>query len=1079
MSDGFSIDDILAEVDKKRGASDGDSKKPELDEILTVKPEPRQEPSERSVNSKTSVSARNIGVTEILDEKKIRGALRERDSMSVTRILNGEELKKRYDEEPHSARVKEPPAHKRAPTQSAPNASGSDINGYSAKPEKEDKPDPLPERKQRGKHRRNDFPTADIIFRKAKVMPKPLIDPDGLELKETAPSEAPPASVTEIFEKPAPPASLEKREKPNKGASFSIGESKKTDDAGASGIASPVDTVGFIFPGLEGSQRIDDPKTEALKKRGEAILERDLSLEKPLEQIDALNPYDMLPEQDDGRFISVLSGDTKGIADGDLKELSGKNQGASAEAATSEVVKAYVPNTPNSVKPAVKAEQREKAASLNEKVRRSNTALIESLNKAIKEKRASDVKAYRTLPVEGALHAPEDKTARVLPLTHGLNIDYKKQILTDTSLPLTEDPQLLERRMNELAGKRKRKIRDFVLEDIDEDKDPNDYDGEDERAKDEYEDYDTAKQTWQDLCETHKGLRIRFLILFIITGVALFLAFMNDLGFNMAFNILGVDVKFMDKRWSPTGFLYLNLMLGILGAGTCSTVITGGLSKLFSGRGDCDSLCAVPAVLTVISVVPMLSGTDYIQRGHTGIFVAAALCGLLFNTAGKLMMMARAKRNFRFVSGDSTKFYAEIIEDEQVSRAFTKGVLYEHPVLCTMRKTGFLTDFLKNSYCDDKADQLSRYITPAAFGAALIIGISALFIPNGHDELKNNIFWALTAANFALCMLSPISVMFLVNNPLLRASKALAKNDAVVLGYNSAEKFSKVNSVLVDAASLFPAGSVDFRNLKRCQQNNSLNHFAIDDAIIIAASLAIKSGSILASMFTDMIAGKNELLYSIDNCIYEVNMGISGWMGSKRVMLGNRDQMKHHAIKVPDARKERKYSEKYGDVVYLAVGGETIAMFFIKIIPNESIKNALQELQKQGIAVIVRTRDSLVTVNSLADAFELAPEKLKIIPFDLHAKFDDCLKYSSRGDGNVACSGTFSSFAKAVAASKKIMHNIMISSTPLFTGLFIAAALCLIFTVFAKPGVFTSTNIMLYNGFFFAAMMLMQGFKKY
>jgi Cu+-exporting ATPase len=189
--------------------------------------------------------------------------------------------------------------------------------------------------------------------------------------------------------------------------------------------------------------------------------------------------------------------------------------------------------------------------------------------------------------------------------------------------------------------------------------------------------------------------------------------------------------------------------------------------------------------------------------------------------------------------------------------------------------------------------------------------------------------------------------------------------------------------------------------------------------------------------------------------------------------------MKHHGIKVPDFKKEEQYSKKFGDVVYLAAGGETIAMFFLKIVPNEKIKRSLQLLQKQGVAIIVRTRDSLVTTNSLAEAFELAPERLRVIPFDLHGKFDDCTKYASRGDGNVACSGTFSSFAGALITAKKVMHSILLSSSSLFTGLFLAVILSVIFTVFGGGALFSPTGIIIYNGFFFLAMLLMQGVRRY
>jgi Cu+-exporting ATPase len=1004
VSDGFSLDDILAEVDSKRSGA------------------PKKAP----------------GVTEILDDKKLREAMTAPPLVSKTTTPSASRPPLQGGELP-LAPLPEPKAKPEKPVKAE-------------KPAKAEKP----EKKPKEKRVKEEYNTSDIIFKKSRVLPKPVMEDE--------------------VEPPPPPPIIPEKPKPNKSARISIGEREEKEEKADLRLEETL-RVETIKPKEAREPEPLSEYDEALRKRGEELLERDMSLEQPYEQIDALNPYDILQhhtgeiktsDEETDSFISKLSGDTNSVADGDLKKLAGETAAkGSSGASTAEVVKTYTPSSDagnTRVAP---------GAPKGVKTRKSNTALIESLNKAIKQKRDSDREVYRTLSTN--ILQGDTSESRI---THGLNIDYKNQILSDTagtasSLSLAKNPQMAQNKLNDLTDKRKRKLRDFVLEDMEDEKEQT-YD--EKETKDEFDDYDNSGQIWRDLCATHKDLRFRFTLLFIITLFAVLVSLLNDFGVTMSFG----EITFMDVRRDPSGFIWMNFLLGFFATVIiCPTVITGGLRKLFTGKGDCDSLCAVPVILSVIAAAPHLSGTDFIQRGRTNIFIAVALCGLLFNTAGKLMMMARAKRNFRFISGDNTKYYAEIIEEEQVARAFTKGILHELPILAAMRKTEFLSDFLKNSYCDDKADQLSRYLAPAAFAAAAITFLGAMFIPSGNTELTNNVFWALTVGNAMLCILSPLSIMFLVNNPLLRAAKALSKNDAVVLGYNSAEHFSRVNSVLVDASSLFPAGSVDFRNLKRCQQANSLNRFAIDDAIITAASLAIKSGSVLTSMFFDMLAGKSELLYDIDNCIYEVNMGISGWMGNRRVMLGNREQMKHHDIKIPDLKKEQQYTSKFGDVIYLAVAGETIAMFFIKIIPNEQIKHALQELQKHGIGVVVRTRDSLITAHTLAEAFGLEPEGLRVIPFDLHAKFDDCTKYASRGDGSVACNGTFSSFAGALVAAKKVIHSITFSSSSVFIGLFLSIALALMFVIFARPEVFTTTAILAYNGFFFLVMLAMQGFKRY
>jgi len=299
------------------------------------------------------------------------------------------------------------------------------------------------------------------------------------------------------------------------------------------------------------------------------------------------------------------------------------------------------------------------------------------------------------------------------------------------------------------------------------------------------------------------------------------------------------------------------------------------------------------------------------------------------------------------------------------------------------------------------------------------------------------------------------------------------------MGYTAAQKYSKTNAVVVDAGILFPAGSVKFLNVKRCQKPNAINAISIDESIIIAASLAIKGNSIMSSMFYDMISGDSDLLYKIENCIYEVNMGITGWMGTKRVMLGNREQMKHHGIDIPAENKERRHNPDNADVVYLAVGSETVAMFFIEVVPNPAVKQGLWDLEANGVALAVKTKDSLVTVNKLADIFELDCERIRVLPFDQHTSFDDYSRYTSRGSSEIACNGTFTSFARALVTAKNLIRDMMVTSAVLFVSVFVAGLLGMMFVIFSASGMLSASSVIVYNVVWLGIMLILQGLRRY
>ena len=726
------------------------------------------------------------------------------------------------------------------------------------------------------------------------------------------------------------------------------------------------------------------------------------------------------------------------------------------------------------------------------------TPSLQELNKSFAEKQKqnkakdfSDELKTRNIDTLSAIDGKnaEAYKGKTIPL---LNIDYKKQIIED-SLALPKTSELLRQKQLEekqLKQNNKRKIRDFIYEDIDDTED-DDFYYEDEEYDEDFDSFDSSEQVWHDLNESHKGLKWRVVLLALLTLTLGFFTLVHDLGNSTPLRLYFINEWFGESlSMYATALVFANIIAGFLGVCLCSGAIMRGLKKLFTGKADCDSACAVPIILaTISSVFFIVSDASHagLQEGRMHIFVLVALGSLLFNTFGKLLMIVRTKRNFKFVSGDGAKYSVFIPdpENERAVRDFTKGILNDIPASAMLKKTEFLTGFIKNSYCTDWADSICRKLVPISIGVAVLMGIIAYILPIDDASLAGSLHWGLTVGGAFLAVFSPFTLMLIVNNPLLKASKVLSEKECVVMGYSAANKFSKVNSVVVDASLLFPPGCVKFLNVKRCQRPNCIDTINIDESLVIAASLAIKSESIMSSMFYDIIGGDEEVLYKIEGCVYEVNMGITGWMGSRRVMLGNREQMKHHGIDVPAENKERRHCPENGDVVYLAVGSESVAMFIIEVTPNSAVKHGLWELDDNDVVLAVKTKDSLVTKARLADLYDISPERIKILPFDQHTTYDDFTHYSSRGDSKIACNGTFTSFTKAIITAKNLIRDMTVTSATMFVSLFCAVLLGIMFMIFAGSNsgqtetLMSATNLMFYNMSWVVLVLILQGLRRY
>jgi len=887
----------------------------------------------------------------------------------------------------------------------------------------------------------------------------------------------------------------------------------------------------YVTPEENSENSIDEltaeEKERLQKRREEELLEKELALEDPDDLIDGINPYDVkeieVPEDvslvyEDDEITSVKltrdlinepdSADTVDFADtletpqtSETPDVSIANLGVPVvhdimsdveKIVETDEVKKYIPSfeeaTLDEIPRKSKKKKKKSVDFDNFKHERSNSALLESLNDSLAKKRESDINARRTLNVDtlSSISQKVGESYKGKTIPEKLNIDYKKQIIEDTGMFTTSNLHTKQIEARELGKKKKRKLREFILEDIEED----DYDvPPDSDESDEYDGYDSSGQIWQDLDISHKGLTWRFVLLFLITAGLSVFTFIHDAWSGSGKPLHEHPIPLVAEWFSsPSGYasalVYANLIAGVIGMCLCSGVIVRGLKHLFTGKADCDSACAVPALLTTLTAFAHIAfngSTSLFEQGKAHVYVVVALFALTLNTFGKILMIVRAKKNFRFISGDSTKYSAVMpnAQEDTGARDFTKGIVHDMPAPVFLRKSEFLTDYLKNSYCTDWADLICRKLVPISAVLAILMGVAAYFLPLEDKEMAGNITWAVTAGGAFISALSSFMVMLIVNLPLLKAAISLSKSECVVMGYAAAQKFSKANAVVVDAGVLFPAGSVKFLNVKRCQKPNAIDAISIDESIIIAASLAIKANSIMSSMFYDMISGDSDLLYKIENPIYEVNMGITGWMGSKRVMLGNRDQMKHHGVDVPAENKERRHRPDNADVVYLAVGSETVAMFFIEVVPNPAVRSSLWELEANGIALSVKTKDSLVTVAKLADIFEIDCEKIRILSFDQHTTFDDYSRYTSRGSSEIACNGTFTSFTRALVTAKNLIRDMMVTSAVMFVSVFVAGVLGMMFVIFSATGMLSVSAIVIYNSVWLLIMLILQGLRRY
>ena len=311
------------------------------------------------------------------------------------------------------------------------------------------------------------------------------------------------------------------------------------------------------------------------------------------------------------------------------------------------------------------------------------------------------------------------------------------------------------------------------------------------------------------------------------------------------------------------------------------------------------------------------------------------------------------------------------------------------------------------------------------------------------------------AGVIAIC--SSFAIPIFVNIPFARITHKLLQGSSCMIGYEAVEKFEDTNSVLIDVNQLFPEGSVELINLKQ------LSSTSIEEGILLAASLSCHSGSILRSTFYKMLKGRTEILYPVESYLYEDTLGLSGWIENKRILLGTRELMINHSIEgLPSSSKEADYAKK-NLVLYLSVSGEITTMFIIKAKASMAISKWLQEFERNEITVVLRSIDSIISLNYLSQIFHVAPETFKLLPFRQHKSFENTTSYMPKSSTSLVGSGKFQSFAMLILAARRLHSTSVFALAIVLTSITISLIVSLILTLLGSFSQLTASIALLYN----------------
>ena len=464
---------------------------------------------------------------------------------------------------------------------------------------------------------------------------------------------------------------------------------------------------------------------------------------------------------------------------------------------------------------------------------------------------------------------------------------------------------------------------------------------------------------------------------------------------------------------SPVAFVTVQLLLGLAALPFTGNLLKNGYMKLLQFRADSDSLAAMSMMSAEIAAFLALPSPEMVRSGIVSIYIPIGLLSLLLNAVGKRLIAARAIRNYERLSDGNPKYGIHYVEDEKRAENLTRGTTGDFPILATMQPVEKPEDFLKYTFSTDLADSFCRTAVPLVFFVALAFSVGLTFMRS--SEIESAVCFGTSL--FALCFAAgACTALTLVSNlPMASGTKDYVRNSGLLLGYQSVDDFYDVNTVMVDATTLFPRGSTTLESIQVIGESR------IEEALQYAASLTQHGRSILKDLFSASILAEDKMLLPVENYAYDEGKGISGWINNKRVLLGTRDMMIEHSIEgIPSAAKVHTLMHNGSEALYMSVAGSVSALYMIRLEGSKSIRHWMREIAREKLFLLVRSNDAMLSQRRISKMFGISEDYLKVIPARLEPDYAAETMPLKTAKPSMICAGRLAGFIQTIIGARRI-----------------------------------------------------------
>lgn len=269
------------------------------------------------------------------------------------------------------------------------------------------------------------------------------------------------------------------------------------------------------------------------------------------------------------------------------------------------------------------------------------------------------------------------------------------------------------------------------------------------------------------------------------------------------------------------------------------------------------------------------------------------------------------------------------------------------------------------------ADVVSGYFVPIVILVAIITFIVWAFFgpePRYVYALVNAVAVLIIACPCALGLATPMSIMVGIGRG--------AQEGVLIKDADALERLEKVNVVVVDKTGTLTEGK------PRVTQIVPTASWKSDEILLLAAAVERNSEHPLGQSIVKGAEEKGLTIPKVDQFQSITGGGVKGIVNGKSILIGNAELLKKQGIIVSLEEKAKEAQAQGQTAVFVSVDNQVTGYIVVSDPIKSTTPQAINELHRLGIKVIMLTGDNTITAQAVAKRLRIDEVHAGVNPED-------------------------------------------------------------------------------------------------